>query len=52
MVTATRSAPGPTIAANPFLAIAPPPLPLVLRSAAWAVGVFALAGWSFRIRKV
>lgn len=52
VVAAARSAPGPAIAANPFFAAAPPPLPFVAWAIVWIGGVLALAIWSFRRREV
>lgn len=48
VLTAGRAAPGPQVAANPFFASAPPPLPFVAWSALWIAGVLAFALWSFR----
>ncbi len=52
IVTAARGAPGPAIAANPFFAAAPPPLPFIAWAIAWIALVLALALWSFRAREV
>ena len=43
---------GPTAAANPFAAGAPPSLGFLLWSAAWVMVLLALAIWSFRAREV
>lgn len=43
---------GMAVAANPFYAASPPPLPLVLWAAAWVTLVLGLALWSFRHREI
>lgn len=51
LLTAARSAPVGA-SANPFFAATAPPLPFILWSLAWIVGMIALAVLSFRAREV
>lgn len=43
---------GMAVAANPFFAAAPPPLPFLIWSALWIAGMLGIAIWSFRHREV
>jgi hypothetical protein len=52
VLTAARGAPGAAIAANPFFASTPPPVPFTLWAVAWIAGMLAIALWSFRRREV
>jgi ABC-type transport system involved in multi-copper enzyme maturation permease subunit len=52
VLTAARGAPGPAIAANPFFASTPPPVPFTLWAVAWIAGMLGVALWSFRRREV
>jgi ABC-type transport system involved in multi-copper enzyme maturation permease subunit len=51
-IAATRGAPGPVIAANPFFAASPPPLPFIVWGVAWIAAALLVAVWSFRTREV
>lgn len=52
VLAAVPSGPRAAIAANPFFASSPPPLPFVVWSVLWMAGALALAVWSFRRREV
>lgn len=52
VLVAARGAPGPAVAANPFFAAAPPPLPFLVWAALWIVAVLVVAVVSFRAREV
>ncbi|HEV3232007.1 MAG TPA: ABC transporter permease [Candidatus Dormibacteraeota bacterium] len=51
-VIAGANAASRAFAANPFIAVQPPPPTLDLWAAAWIVAVLALAIWSFRAREI
>ena len=52
VLVAARGAPGHVVAANPFFAAAPPPLPFLVWAALWIVAVLVVAVVSFRAREV